>query len=122
MWSRDGSRWDRGRRSPLGGLAVAAALTGAAAIVAGVPLPLAWLVTISLVAFAAYGWDKTSARRGAFRIPELTLHALSGFGGFVGAFAGQQFFRHKTRNVVFKIVYALSAALWAGLAWLYVGP
>jgi uncharacterized membrane protein YsdA (DUF1294 family) len=56
---------------------------------------------INLIAFAAMGWDKSSAVRGVERIPERTLLTLAAVGGSVGAVAAQQVFRHKTRKQPF---------------------
>jgi uncharacterized membrane protein YsdA (DUF1294 family) len=65
----------------------------------------------SLVAFVTYGVDKDAAQRGARRVPENTLHMLALLGGWPGAFAAQQMFRHKTRKVSFQIVFWFTVAL-----------
>jgi uncharacterized membrane protein YsdA (DUF1294 family) len=65
----------------------------------------------SLVAFVTYGVDKDAAQRGARRVPENTLHMLALIGGWPGAFAAQQMFRHKTRKVSFQIVFWFTVAL-----------
>jgi uncharacterized membrane protein YsdA (DUF1294 family) len=65
----------------------------------------------SAIAFIAYGVDKRAARRGGRRIPESTLHALSLGGGWPGAFAAQQLFRHKTRKQPFRTVFWLTVAV-----------
>jgi uncharacterized membrane protein YsdA (DUF1294 family) len=62
---------------------------------------LLYLLVINLIAFAAMGWDKSSAVRGVERIPERTLLTLAAVGGSVGAVAAQQVFRHKTRKQPF---------------------
>ena len=62
---------------------------------------LLYLLGINLIAFAAMGWDKSSAVRGVQRIPERTLLALAAAGGSIGAVAAQQVFRHKTRKQPF---------------------
>lgn len=73
-------------------------------------------VVLSVVTFALYGWDKHRAGAGGRRIPERTLHLLALFGGWPGAFAGQQIFRHKTRKLPFQIAYwttvAIHLAVW----------
>jgi uncharacterized membrane protein YsdA (DUF1294 family) len=71
---------------------------------------LAWWVPVlygaaSLVAFAAYGIDKSAARRGAARISEQTLLLLGLVGGWPGALVAQQLFRHKTRKRSFRRVF-----------------
>lgn len=68
---------------------------------------LAWWVLVlygasSVVAFAAYGIDKSAARRGAGRISEQTLLLLGLVGGWPGALVAQQVFRHKTRKRSFR--------------------
>lgn len=65
----------------------------------------------SLVAFVTYGVDKDAAQRGARRVPENTLHMLALIGGWPGAFAAQQMFRHKTGKVSFQIVFWFTVAL-----------
>ena len=71
---------------------------------------LAWWVPVlygvaSVVAFAAYGIDKSAARRGAARISEQTLLLLGLVGGWPGALVAQQLFRHKTRKRSFRRVF-----------------
>lgn len=73
----------------------------------------------SLITFVTYGWDKSAARRGAWRTPEATLHLLALCGGWPGALAGQRVFRHKTRKLSFQIVFWSTVLLNVGvLIWL----
>ncbi|MBO3275476.1 DUF1294 domain-containing protein [Pseudomonas schmalbachii] len=60
---------------------------------------------LSVVAFLAYWRDKSSARQGAWRTPEQTLHLLEVLGGWPGALLAQQVFRHKTRKASYQIVF-----------------
>jgi uncharacterized membrane protein YsdA (DUF1294 family) len=62
----------------------------------------AYLAAINLMAFLAFGSDKRRAQAGARRVPEQTLLVLAVLGGCVGAIAGQQLFRHKTRKEPFR--------------------
>ena len=57
-----------------------------------------YLAAMNLLAFAAFGRDKSAARRGQRRIPEKTLFQLALLGGSLGAFIGMHLFRHKTRH------------------------
>lgn len=76
------------------------------------------LLSISVLTFVAYGYDKQAARSGRWRVPERTLHALTLIGGTFGAFAGQQAFRHKTRKTSFRIVFWFTG--WLQLVLTYV--
>ncbi|WP_164743558.1 DUF1294 domain-containing protein [Microbacterium sulfonylureivorans] len=79
----------------------------AAFAVAFVVLGLPWWMPalylgMSLIAFAAYGFDKAAARRDAPRTPEKSLLALGLLCGWPGALVAQQAFRHKTRKRSFR--------------------
>ena len=74
---------------------------------------------MSLITVAAYGADKTLARRGARRIRERTLHLLELTGGWPGALVAQQLFRHKRRKPSFFLVTWLIVAAHVG-AWIWV--
>ena len=58
---------------------------------------------INAVAFLLMGFDKRRARKGAWRIPEKTLFGSALLGGSIGAIAGMQVFRHKTKHLSFQI-------------------
>ena len=79
---------------------------------------------MSVVTFVCYGIDKRSAQHGRRRIAEARLHLLALLGGWPGAWAGQQFFRHKTQKFSFRIVFwlivALHVAVICGLLYLTV--
>ncbi|MBE5864963.1 MAG: DUF1294 domain-containing protein [Lachnospiraceae bacterium] len=62
-----------------------------------------YLVMINTVAFMLMGFDKRRARQGAWRIPEKTLFGSALLGGSIGAIAGMQVFRHKTKHLSFQI-------------------
>lgn len=85
---------------------------------------LTLLLLASSVSFVLYGWDKRQARCGGRRIPEKTLHVAALLGGWPGAWAGQQVFRHKTQKVSFRIVFwlivALHAVLFVALVWWFI--
>ncbi|MEM7454475.1 MAG: DUF1294 domain-containing protein [Planctomycetota bacterium] len=80
---------------------------------------LGWIVVSSLITFVFYGWDKRQAGNKGWRVPEKTLHTLSVMGGWPGAIAGQQFFRHKTQKTSFRVVFYLTILIHIGLVgWL----
>lgn len=72
-------------------------------------------VVVSVVTFAMYAFDKHRAGAGGPRIPERSLHVLALFGGWPGAFLGQQILRHKTRKLAFQVVYWITVAIHAGV-------
>jgi len=80
---------------------------------------LVWLALLSLILFILYGVDKKRARKGAWRIPEATLHWLAVLGGFPGGWAGRAAFRHKTLKPLFVLVLVISTLLHIGLVYLF---
>ena len=70
-----------------------------------------YLAGINLVTFAMFAWDKYSAIKGQWRIPEKTLLALALAGGTPGAIVAQQRLRHKTRKQPFRAQLILIAGL-----------
>lgn len=86
-------------------------------------LTICLYVVTSVIAFALYGFDKAAARQGRRRVPEATLHLWSLLGGWPGALAAQQLFRHKTRKMSFQIVFWLTVVInSAALAWVLSRP
>lgn len=70
-----------------------------------------WLLLANLLTFLIYGGDKLAARKGWWRVPEATLLLFGALGGWLGALAAQQLFRHKTQKQPFKTWSILSVAL-----------
>lgn len=69
------------------------------------------VLLMSFFTFFVYGWDKRSAEKGTNRVPEKSLHLLELLGGWPGAIAGQQFFRHKTQKTLFwALTYLIATA------------
>lgn len=60
-----------------------------------------YLVVINVVTFVGFCIDKRRAIRGAYRIPERTLIALSFAGGALGGLVAMRLVRHKTRKWYF---------------------
>lgn len=69
----------------------------------------------SLLAFLAYAFDKSAARKRRWRIPERTLHLLSLFCGWPGAWAAQQLLRHKSSKRSFQRVFWVTVLLNCGM-------
>ena len=63
----------------------------------------AYLIVLNLLAFLLMGLDKAKARRHRWRLPEKTLFLSAILGGSIGAIAGMQLFRHKTKHASFRI-------------------
>ena len=72
-----------------------------------------WLVLLSIIAFIAYGVDKSKARKGKWRTKEKTLLLLSFLGGAFGGFPAMLIFRHKTKGEhwYFTVVNILGLAI-----------
>lgn len=64
---------------------------------------LAYVVLMSLIAFAAFGLDKYKAKTNRWRTRERTLFLFALLGGGVGAFLGMKVFHHKTLHKQFAI-------------------
>jgi uncharacterized membrane protein YsdA (DUF1294 family) len=79
----------------------------------------AYLLSVSVIAFLFYGYDKRQSLKNGWRIPEVVLHLLALAGGSPGALAGQIVFRHKTKKLKFIIVFAAIVILQAVLIYLY---
>lgn len=79
-----------------------------------------YLCAVNFIAFLLYGFDKSRARRGKWRIPEATLIGVAIIGGSAGAWLGMKGFHHKTKHK--KFVYGLPMILVIQavvLMWLY---
>ncbi len=73
---------------------------------------ICYLLIVNIVAFFLMGIDKKKAQTGVWRIPEKTLFLSAILGGGVGAIAGMQLFRHKTRHRSFVIGMPLILLAW----------
>jgi uncharacterized membrane protein YsdA (DUF1294 family) len=118
--SRPAGAGAQSRRSPqqIFSLVAAVALVALLLILAGtthLPFYWMWLVALSVITWALYGFDKAQAKRGGLRVPEMVLHGLALLGGFAGGWLGRWMFHHKTRKRSFTVVLAASTLLHAGL-------
>jgi uncharacterized membrane protein YsdA (DUF1294 family)/cold shock CspA family protein len=118
----------RARPEPVSGSAlprvVVASVAFAVLLVAGLleklPLVVVYIyVAMSGIAFFAYAFDKSAARRGRWRTKESSLHALALFGGWPGALMAQGVFRHKSSKAEFLVMFWVTVIANCGLlAWL----
>jgi uncharacterized membrane protein YsdA (DUF1294 family)/cold shock CspA family protein len=84
------------------------------------PLLLLIYLGASLITFTVYAWDKSAARKGAWRIHEGKLHILSLLGGWPGALIAQQTLRHKSKKASFRAVFWVTVAVNCGVfLWLH---
>lgn len=66
------------------------------------PIIIIYLAVINIVAYAMMGIDKRKAQKKEWRISEAALFLSAILGGSIGAIAGMQRFRHKTKHWYFK--------------------
>ena len=71
----------------------------------------AYLLLINALTFLLMLVDKIKAKRNLWRIPEATLMGVAIIGGSIGAIAGMNLFRHKTRHIKFFIGLPVILAL-----------
>ena len=60
------------------------------------------ILSINVITFLTYGFDKFKAKKGKWRIPESTLLLLPIIGGSIGAWFGIKVWHHKTLHKKFK--------------------
>ncbi|MCM3086422.1 DUF1294 domain-containing protein [Bhargavaea ginsengi] len=72
---------------------------------------IGWIVILSVYSFFMMGYDKRQAKNGGWRVPERTLWIIAILGGGVGAYAGMQTFRHKTKHTSFRVGFLMLAIL-----------
>jgi len=77
---------------------------------------LIFLAVMSVIAFILYGADKSKAQKKAWRTPESVLLGFGFFGGAIGAIAGMNIFRHKTKHWYFWVVNVAGLLVQAVLA------
>ncbi len=99
------NRTTPGWLGPVFALVFAAALIGAALTGQLKMTFVAAYSVMSVIAFTAYGLDKSAASAGRQRTPEATLHFLGLLGGWPGALLAQRLFRHKSRKREFQATY-----------------
>ena len=65
----------------------------------------AYVAAINLLTFWNYSMDKRRAGDGQWRIPESRLHLLELMGGWPAAYAAQQWLRHKSSKLRYRITF-----------------
>jgi uncharacterized membrane protein YsdA (DUF1294 family)/cold shock CspA family protein len=84
------------------------------------PMIFAIYMVVSLLSFIMYFFDKSAARKGAWRTQENTLHLLSLAGGWPGALIAQKKLHHKTKKQSFRYIFWITVLLNCGaFAWLF---
>lgn len=85
---------------------------GVLSIFGYVPKAILWLyVATSVLSFLFYIIDKSAARMGRRRTPEVTLHNLALVGGWPGALFAQQLLRHKSKKESFRSTFRITVIL-----------
>ena len=64
---------------------------------------LVYLLLVNAAGFLLMLVDKIKAKRNLWRIPEATIIGVAVIGGSIGAIAGMNLFRHKTKHAKFYI-------------------
>ena len=72
---------------------------------------LVYFLLINALGFLLMLTDKYKAKRNLWRIPEATLMGVAAIGGSIGAIAGMNLFRHKTKHPKFYIGLPVILAL-----------
>ncbi len=67
-----------------------------------------WYLSLSVVGFLLHAIDKSSAVAGRSRIRESTLILWSALGGWPGAILAQQMLHHKSKKVMFRLIFFVS--------------
>ena len=81
------------------------------------PWLIRYLLTINIITFLAFAWDKTAAIGHRRRIRESVLLGLACIGGPVGGLVGMCVCRHKTRKVKFRVVMPVVLVVWVTVLW-----
>lgn len=67
--------------------------------------PLLQVLALSAATFRLYAYDKQQAMKGAWRVPETSLHLAEIAGGWPGAFLAQRRFRHKCSKGAYLAIF-----------------
>ena len=75
------------------------------------PPYITWLLVWSVVTLGLFGYDKTQAKIGGGRVPEIVLFGAILIGGFLGGWLGMLLFNHKRRKLPFWIVLIIATVI-----------
>jgi uncharacterized membrane protein YsdA (DUF1294 family) len=78
---------------------------------------------MSVVTYALYAEDKSSAKQKDWRTSERTLHLFEIAGGWMGGFIAQRTLRHKNQKKSYQAVFwaIVTSHYVAWLLWLFLG-
>ena len=99
------------KRFTLIGVILVAVLGALIYFITGWSFYLIWLISLSIITFLLYGYDKAQAKLGGTRVPEIVLNGLALLGGFLGGWLGRAVFHHKVRKKSFTIVLTIATIL-----------
>lgn len=85
------------------GLAIAVLITGMNSVIAA--FLICQCLLFSPITFYAYWRDKSKAKRGTWRTPEVWLHVLELGGGWIVAFLAQRILKHKSKKKTYQQTY-----------------
>ncbi len=72
-------------------------------------------LSLSFITYLIYAFDKSKAKRKAWRTSEGTLHILALAGGWPGAALAQQLLRHKSSKRDFRVIFWLTVMINLGM-------
>ena len=67
-----------------------------------------YFIIINIIEFILMGLDKFFSIKKMYRIPEIVLLVIPFLGGSIGGIIGMVLFRHKTKKIIFKILFIMS--------------
>ena len=86
-------------------------------IAANMDVIISYIVSINVIAFVLYGYDKMISNTDKTRVPEVVLHLVSLVGGSLAALFAQNLFRHKINKYKFKLIFWFIVFIQAVLIW-----
>lgn len=76
------------------------------------------ILLINLIGYILIWYDKRSAKRDGWRIPEKRFFRLAFFGGAIGIYLGMKKFRHKTKHN--KFIYGIPVLILSNIGLFYL--